>query len=411
MKSTQPVKPNKHAAFIERYRSELTGRLAEAAKKVKLLWYCRTDNGWRYLADNPATRTQYPQGRLMLRERVNGQRIYTPVQDAANPTKEVQAAKARAMRPKASQTAGDNPDSLSAAIVAYIANRKAHNRLEAAENARVVLNEFRQLLPTVKTVRGISTEHLTQFCAALREKGLSDHTVSNKYNRLRSFLKFAGHDVKLSKDDRPKYETTVPTIYTEAEEDALLKHSDEYMRVAITMGTQLGLREQELMHAEWSDIKREGKGTIFLVQSKPAYGFNVKDKEQREVTIPSELLTMLDKWQRKRKQKVGLILGIGAGHARPNGHLLRWLQRVAKRANVTDATLHKMRRTYVTTLLRDGYDLATVQAFAGHSNLASTMRYLKPAGASEMQTRINSTFSKKKKEKPTIKKTVGRMTR
>ncbi len=211
-----------------------------------------------------------------------------------------------------------------------------------------MLNEFRELLPTVKTVRGISKEHLTQFSMRLREKGLTDRTVSNKYNRLRSFLKFAGHDVKLSKDDRPKYEKRLPTTYTKAETDSMLHHADDYMRVAITIGLQLGLREQEMMHAEFNDVHKEDK--TFRVRSKPAYGFKVKDSEERDVPIPSALFKLLDEWQHKRKQ--GLILGIGKDHAKPNGHLLRWLQRVAKRAGVPDATLHKMQRTYLTALVR-----------------------------------------------------------
>ena len=384
------TKKEQQKAVVDRFKAELAASLQEAREKVKLLWYCRTDDGWRYLHDAPDVRKQYPNGRLMIRERVHGKRIYTPVQDAQNPSAEIDKAMTRVMYPKRPETPVADPDSLAAAIADYIADRKAHNKLEAAENARVVLNEFRELLPTVKTVRGIAKEHLTQFSAKLRETGLSARTVSNKYNRLRSFLKFAGHDVKLSKDDRPKYEKTLPTIYTKEDSQKLLAHADEYMRVVITMGLQLGLREQELQFAEWSDIDHEHR--TFRVQSKPDLGFKVKDSEQRDVPIPSSLLALLDKWQSKRKGCT-LILGIGKGHKRPNGHLLRWLQRIAKRAGVKDATLHKMRRTYMTTLLRSGaVDLRTAQAFAGHSDLASTMRYLKPASAAEMQHKIDSIF-------------------
>jgi integrase len=354
-------------------------------KQPKAFWYCRTPAGWRYLPDSPAARV-HP-GRAVIRQSVNGKRVYTPVKSSAAPdvASALAVARRRALRPV--DTAA-SATTLATVIDSYIENRTKHGKLEAAENARVVLKEFRAICSTVQTVRGISEEHITQFCAALRDKGLTDRTVSNKYNRLRSFLKFAKHDVKLSKDDRPKYETTVPTIYKKSETDALLKHADDYMRVAISMGLQLGLREQELMHAEYSDFNHEDK--TFLVQSKPAYGFKVKDKEQRNVPVQSALLTLIEKWKRKRKQKDGLVLGIGAGYTQPNGHLLRWLQRVAKRANVKDATLHKMRRYYVTTLLRSGYDLSTVQRCAGHSDLASTMRYLTPASAKEMQSKFET---------------------
>jgi integrase len=357
------------------------------SKRPKLFWYCRTPEGWRYYpADRPGVR-EFP-GRLVVRENVNGKRVYTPVNgdDATSAQTAVSAAETRGIKAATSDTVS----TLAKAIDEYIENRKQHRKLEAAENARVVLNEFMATLPTVKTVRGISKEHLSQFVTALHERGQSDRTVSNKYNRVRSFLKFAEHDIKLSKDDRPKYEKKLPTVYTKAEVTALMTHADQYMKIALTMGMQLGLREQELMHAEFSDIDHDHK--TFRVRSKPQYEFKVKDSEERDVPIPSALLALLDKWQTKRK-RTNLILGIGKEYKVPNGHLLRWLQRVAKNARVEDATLHKMRRYYVTTLLRSGaVDLRTVQAFAGHSDLASTMRYLKPASAQELQSKLDTIF-------------------
>ncbi len=378
--SVKPTISNAHSLYLS--------SLSKAKKAPKLFWYCRTPEGWRYFpADRKGIR-QYP-GRLMVRENVNGKRVYTPVKGESDSdvTLALTEAHKRATKPSKRK---DEVSSLADTVDKYIANRKQHRKLEAAENARLVLNEFMAICPTVKTVRGVSKDHLSQFCEALRDKGQSDRTVSNKYNRLRSFLKFAEHDIKLSKDDRPKYEKTLPTVYTKAETERLLEHADEYMRVAISMGLQLGLREQELMHAEFSDIDSEQK--TFRVKSKAEYGFKVKDSEERDVPIPSSLLTMLNAWHQKRKH-TDLILGIGKGHKTPNGHLLRWLQRVAKKAKVKDATLHKMRRNYISTLvLSNVIDVRTAQAFAGHSDLASTMRYLKPASAQEMQTKIDSIF-------------------
>jgi integrase len=357
------------------------------------VWYARTPAGWRYLPHTPESRAAHPNGRLMFRVYDSGKIhyfaatvIHGEVSKGGIPgsTAGLQTAIGRLLKTK--QGAHD----IQSRVQAYIANREAHNKLEAAENSRVVLREFTEMFPALRSVKAIHPENLTQFCMKLRESGLSDRTVSNKYNRLRSFLKFAGHDVKLSKDDRPKYEKTLPTAYTKQEIDALLKHADEYMRVVISVGVQLGLREQEMQFAEFSDIDREH--LTFRVKSKPAYGFKVKDSEQRDVPVPSKLLAVLDKWQKKRKG-ASLILGIGDGHSRANGHLLRWLQRVADKAGVPDATLHKMRRTYLTMIVRSGVvDIRTAQAFAGHSDLASTMRYLKPASAAEMQSKIDSIF-------------------
>lgn len=315
---------------------------------------------------------------------LDGKRIYENVN--GNALTALQKARTRTAQDKHARTINAARDSLRQAIQHYIENRKQHRKYEAAENARHVLNEFATICP-VESVKLIRLEHLSAFCAALHERGQSDRTVSNKYNRLRSFLKFAGRDIKLSKDDRPKFEKKLPTIYTKEETDSLLANADEYMQVAISLGLRLGLREQEMMHAEWGDVDRAHK--VFRVQSKPHYGFTVKDKEQREVPIPTAVLTLLSTWHKKRPNTT-LILGIGKKHDRANGHLLRWLQRVAKHAGIADATLHRLRRTYMTTLLRNGVDIRSAQAFAGHSDLQSTMRYLTPASAKEMQEKIDA---------------------
>jgi hypothetical protein len=44
----------------------------------------------------------------------------------------------------------------------------------------------------------------------------------------------------------------------------------------------------------------------------------------------------------------------------------------------------------VTTLLRNGIDLRTVHAYSGHKDLASTMRYLRPAAGTEAQATLNA---------------------
>ncbi len=53
---------------------------------------------------------------------------------------------------------------------------------------------------------------------------------------------------------------------------------------------------------------------------------------------------------------------------------------VAKRAELPedDFWLHKFRATFATRALRSGVDLRTVQMWMGHTDLESTMRYLKP---------------------------------
>jgi len=51
--------------------------------------------------------------------------------------------------------------------------------------------------------------------------------------------------------------------------------------------------------------------------------------------------------------------------------------------------LHKFRRTFITGLLLSGIDIRTVARFAGHSNINTTMRYLRPLSTKQNLTVIN----------------------
>jgi site-specific recombinase XerD len=55
--------------------------------------------------------------------------------------------------------------------------------------------------------------------------------------------------------------------------------------------------------------------------------------------------------------------------------------------------LHKFRATFATWSLWAGVDLRTVQQWLGHSDMESTMRYLKPARNQAVREKINEIFS------------------
>lgn len=372
-----PAKPTKAANFLEEFRKR-TKVPAGHQRKPQLYWHTKSEKGWRYFPAPNGEQSdicrQYPDGKMFIRERLpDGRRIFTQVKEDA--ARELQNARRRAENAQYIDRLY-RPAKLSEEIDRYIEDRKGVGRIEAAENGRLVLQQFQEACPHVRSVKEINREHLIQFTTWCREQGFSKRTVSNKYDRLRSFLKFAGNmHARFNKDDRPKFDKKRPTTYSPAEISALLKHADDYMTLVIDMGRQLGLREQEMAHAEFDDILHNRH---YRVQSKPLYEFAVKDSEERDVPVPPTLYKRLQDWKKKHAGQA-LILGIGKDGKRVNGHLLRWLQRVAKQAGVKNATLHRLRRTYITTLVESNtVSVRKAQELAGHSDLESTMRYLNP---------------------------------
>jgi integrase len=283
---------------------------------------------------------------------------------------------------------------------AYISDAEGRNAHEAAAQARNATAEFIVLMKKKKKafVDEIDRDDIFGYHAALKNRGCGDRTVSNKHARLASWLRFAGID-KAILPPVPRYEEKLPTVYSSEQTRALLAAADPYMRVCILLGMKCGLRDQEMMHLEFRDINWADK--TLRVQSKEQWGFLPKTWEQREIPVPDDLLAELAAWQNSRE---GHTLVLGTKYHKPNTKLLRTLKRMAHNAGLNcgrcdgcreikecqEFTLHRFRRTYLTTLLRNGIDLRTVQAYSGHKDLASTMRYLRPAAGTEAQARLNA---------------------
>ena len=61
--------------------------------------------------------------------------------------------------------------------------------------------------------------------------------------------------------------------------------------------------------------------------------------------------------------------------------------------NKEDFWLHKFRSTFATRCLWAGVDLRTVQQWLGHSDMESTIRYLKPSRSAKVQEKVNEIFA------------------
>ena len=71
------------------------------------------------------------------------------------------------------------------------------------------------------------------------------------------------------------------------------------------------------------------------------------------------------------------------------------LKTVAERAKLDEGKfwLQKFRATFATRCLWAGVDLRTVQQWLGHSDMESTMRYLKPSRSQRVRDKVNEIFA------------------
>jgi integrase/recombinase XerD len=103
--------------------------------------------------------------------------------------------------------------------------------------------------------------------------------------------------------------------------------------------------------------------------------------KEREIPIPAKLAKSLKEWKAKAEKTCGLVFPTAG--CNPNLDFLDCLKAVAERAKLDEdhVWLHKFRATFATRCLWAGVDLLTVQQWLGHSDMESTMRYLKPSSS------------------------------
>jgi hypothetical protein len=236
-----------------------------ANRAVTLVRNCKTEKGWRrypaafgkngrirpgwvMVGDEPE---YFEQGRYELRMFEGTRTVYLPAGDkpaealAARDSLErklsarISAAMAGILLPE------EEPGRISLVVKArdFVRDAEQRGAMVAAGVNRLVTSEF--LRSAKKTyVDEIRREDLFEFHAAIRKRGSADRTVANKHMRAVSFLRFAGVDPKIL-PPVPRYDETLPTIYTREQISDILAVADSYMRLVIGLGLKCGLRDQE----------------------------------------------------------------------------------------------------------------------------------------------------------------------
>jgi len=250
------------------------------------------------------------------------------------------------------------------------------------------------------TIEEIDKRDLLKFANFLREeKDQAPVTVVNKFGIVVSFLKAqgvktSGPDGLLKASDWPKATLPEPEIYEQEELDKLLAACDADERLWFEFFLMTGVREQEAMHTYWSDINFTDY--TVRVSYKTDRGWAPKAYKARTIPVPEKLITSLLRLNPSKSKLVkGCNLVFPTTGCKPKRDFLDRLKAVAERAGLDPDTcwLHKFRSTFATRCLCSGVDLRTVQEYLGHSDMESTMRYLKPSRSAETRAKMNAIFA------------------
>jgi integrase len=280
---------------------------------------------------------------------------------------------------------------LSAAVATYLDEIRLSKKKKTLAAYSIGLRYFQESCKKVR-LDEINRTDLLRFAHFLREeKEQSSRSVYNKFETVMTFLKAQGVVTGVKKNDWPRFVEDTPEVYEKADLDKLFSACDAQERLYFEFFLMTGMREQEAMHTFWSDVNLD-RNTV-TVSAKSLYNFTPKNYKSLEIPIPAYLVDSLTTLKEKSAPRCPLLFPTSG--CKPKNDFLDILKARSKAAgfNPDDFWLHKFRATFATWHLQAGVDLRTVQLWLGHTDLASTMRYLKPARGAEVQQKVNHTFA------------------
>ncbi len=253
---------------------------------------------------------------------------------------------------------------ISDAIAAYLAGLRLNRRPERSiKSKKCELEEFAKFCGK-SYIEEIKRTDLIAYRNHLLDAGKAQVTALNKLMSVATWLKkntVVTITGLLKAEDWPKKPDTEPRPYSDAEQDAMMEAANPEERLLLRFFLGTGMREQEVAHAEVSDIK----DNYIQVQAKQQWGWSPKtDAGSRKIPLGDGLLADL-----RAHCSEGLLFP-NPTTGRPEGHYLRIIKKIAERAGVVGAGCHRFRGTFATEQVRARVlDLRDIAKIMGHENL------------------------------------------
>ncbi|MFZ0732064.1 MAG: tyrosine-type recombinase/integrase [Candidatus Sulfotelmatobacter sp.] len=285
---------------------------------------------------------------------------------------------------------GNGHSTVASAVAKFLEETELTKKPKTLAAYTTALNYFTESCPRLY-LHEIERHDLLKFSGFLRDqKKQSPRSVYNKFETVMTFFKANGIRGLVGKNDWPRYTEEEPEMYEQAELNKLFKTCTDEERLWFEFFLMTGMREQEVMHTYWSDVNFAA--STVRVSHKPDRNWTPKAYKEREIPIPTKLVKKLKAWKANADKTCGLVFPTSG--CNPKLDFLDCLKVVAERAKLDkDAFwLHKFRSTFATRCLWAGVDLRTVQQWLGHSDMESTMRYLKPSRSAQVRQKVNKIF-------------------
>jgi len=233
----------------------------------------------------------------------------------------------------------------------------------------------------VTTVHEIERTHLLDYFAELDRRGRAGATRARKMAAVKSFFGYLQDSDVIERNlikgmPRPRQEVKEPRVLTE-EEHIRLRRMCEHNprdRALIELFLQTGLRLSEVATLTLSDLKLPPQGTAGAIG---AVTVNGKGRKRRTVSLNWKACQAVSAYLAHRQStRESAVFLSRAGKSLTPRAIQRIVKRYMERAGISRASVHTLRHTFATHMVRKGTNLRVIQEALGHTSLQTTSLYV-----------------------------------
>lgn len=272
----------------------------------------------------------------------------------------------------------------------YLDYQKNVKQIRSYVRTRVCIGHFTRCFGDIK-LSDITAVDIDVYKQRRLSEGVKQNTIARELVVVRNLFyhafkrnKFFGKN-PVTESGLPYVNDKKERVLTTVEEIRLIQASPKYLKDAIQIALNTGMRKGEILGLRWNWIDFD-EDLILLPQT------NTKSQESRKV--PMNLIVRKILLERK-------LMSGGSSFVFPNeesktGHLY-WLNRsfktACKKAQIEGLRFHDLRHTAATRLVESGIPLHAVAKLLGHSTVKITERYSHPEESVRRGTDILANFS------------------
>jgi integrase/recombinase XerC len=229
-------------------------------------------------------------------------------------------------------------------------------------------SDLESWVTTKRTEENLTPSTLNRKLSALRGYYSwlkSEHDFDNP--KIRTFKNIKAPDTQLHAASLSTLENFIQGIKEHAHKDSW-RDSRNITIVALLYGT--GLRVSELQALTWKDVQ---SSTILVKDGKGG--------KERHIPLLPKIENILSSWKNQTPHTQSTSPIFPAKEGNSDALTTRRIQKIFKETCMRNGiheelTPHTMRHSFATHLLQNGANIREVQELLGHSNLATTQKYL-----------------------------------